>query len=49
MVVESFFGLSEHHYVYDKKFSNPSIVLAPSMITKLGKINGAYHVFLLLN
>jgi len=36
--------LSAHHYVYDKKFSN-SFVVAPSMITKLGKIDGANHLF----
>ena len=43
-VAETFFGLCGHCYVYDKKFSNPSVV-APQMITKISKINGANHSF----
>ena len=34
--VENFFGSSAHHYVYDKKFMDPSVI-PPAMPTKLNK------------
>jgi len=33
---ENFFGSSAHHYVYDKKFMDPSVI-PPAMPTKLNK------------
>ena len=35
-IAENFFGSSAHHYVYDKKFIDPS-VLPPAMAAKLNK------------
>jgi replication factor A1 len=33
---ENFFGALAHHYVYDKKFSDP-LVIPPAMAAKLNK------------
>lgn len=33
---KNFFGSSTHHYMYEKKFSNPFIIV-PLMIVKLSK------------
>jgi len=33
---ENFFGASAHHYVYDKKFIDPSVI-PPAMAAKLNK------------
>jgi replication factor A1 len=33
---KNFFGSSAHHYMYEKKFSNPFIIM-PLMIVKLNK------------
>jgi replication factor A1 len=33
---EDFFRATSHHYVYDRKFNNPSVI-APLMLSKLNK------------
>jgi hypothetical protein len=36
---ENFFGSSAHHYVYNKKFSNPFVITSPMIAASLEKLH----------
>ena len=36
---ENFFGSSAHHYIYNKKFSNPFVITSPMIAASLEKLH----------